>query len=486
MGKTPQFLDKRIYNDEQSYSVSSSFRGILRLSPNDKFSSEEKPEFQSVLEDLQTNYYHDAIKFENDTEEAPSIDDRFICVSDSTGYLVNFRISSYGIEFDNLGVLGKTYINNTLSLFTNENDDKPNFTLSGSKMPTIQDKSNNQNYLVKKDGNWRYEDTKVLDYFLLDKNLKITKNQLLAMNHAPTGSIHWLKMTLDEYKLLKDGIPNDTSLDFEKYAHLRDFLICDGRQYYKKDFPDLYNTLFGEKIIYQRLSDDGKIIQPNTHTNNQEETFRVPDLRHMFISSVYANGFEDYSKSELDSIHNAENETGSYCPDNSKNVLTNPEMDDHRHFLAVGTYQPNDLLQKYLNFKQKGFTGLGTSNPPKQKTPSKVQFWTLHNHPYKTFTVGSVRGMQGFNANVGTHYSALPVGDNISCNIFCAAPSKYDYYTSKTKPSIKDELACYNSKYITLGKSSNNFSSSNQSNSQKNSSTENVPNYYAMIPLIKI
>ena len=35
MAKLPKFIDKIIYTNNQSYPISSSFRGILRLSPND-------------------------------------------------------------------------------------------------------------------------------------------------------------------------------------------------------------------------------------------------------------------------------------------------------------------------------------------------------------------------------------------------------------------------------------------------------------------
>ena len=35
MANIPKFIDKIIYTNDQSYPISSSFRGILRLSPND-------------------------------------------------------------------------------------------------------------------------------------------------------------------------------------------------------------------------------------------------------------------------------------------------------------------------------------------------------------------------------------------------------------------------------------------------------------------
>ena len=95
---------------------------------------------------------------------------------------------------------------------------------------------------------------------------------------------------------------------------IRDFLLCDGREYNAIDFPELAKTLWKENIqtwkkhdniypeegdynesekepytfIYPRPREDGDI--PNKF--DSKHTFRVPDLRHMFIGSVLAHGME--------------------------------------------------------------------------------------------------------------------------------------------------------------------------------------------------
>lgn len=117
----PRFKDKVMYISpkeskhkiEQSYVISSSFKGILRLSPNNTNTTYEKNDIQlSIEDDLNQINYSDAIKFEDDAEKSfqseASFDKRMIVVSDSDGYIVNFRFSENDIEFDNLGVIGIT------------------------------------------------------------------------------------------------------------------------------------------------------------------------------------------------------------------------------------------------------------------------------------------------------------------------------------------------------------------------------------------
>ena len=115
----PRLKDKVMYISpkeskhkiEQSYVISSSFKGILRLSPNNTNTTFEKNDIQLSIEDSLTQInYSDAIKFsegvKNSTQIEATIDKRMIVVSDSDGYVVNFRFSENDIEFDNLGVIG--------------------------------------------------------------------------------------------------------------------------------------------------------------------------------------------------------------------------------------------------------------------------------------------------------------------------------------------------------------------------------------------
>ena len=104
---------------EQSYVISASFNGILRLSPNSYNTIYEvNPIELSAEQDSSISAsYSDAIVFDDSaivggaTEEQgvlktnADIRYRMIIGSDSDGYLVGFRLSDEDVEFDNLGVI---------------------------------------------------------------------------------------------------------------------------------------------------------------------------------------------------------------------------------------------------------------------------------------------------------------------------------------------------------------------------------------------
>ena len=114
----PRLKDKVMYvstddsttKSETSYVISSSFKGILRLSPNNHNTTYEKPNIQLSLSDEKNlgTTYTDAIKFDSDTETAikseADITKRMIISSDSDGYVLGFRISENNFEFDKLGL----------------------------------------------------------------------------------------------------------------------------------------------------------------------------------------------------------------------------------------------------------------------------------------------------------------------------------------------------------------------------------------------
>ena len=103
----PRFKDKVMFvpasnsrtKTDTSYVISSSFKGIVRLSPNNHNTTYERATYQlSLADDKNTGTtYSDAIKFDNEVETAinseADITKRMIIGSDSDGYLVGFRIS---------------------------------------------------------------------------------------------------------------------------------------------------------------------------------------------------------------------------------------------------------------------------------------------------------------------------------------------------------------------------------------------------------
>jgi hypothetical protein len=81
---------------------------------------------------------------------------------------------------------------------------------------------------------------------------------LLGLQTIPTGSIHWLPVTYAQYQHLM----NNTGDDPATYANktdftddngkktqydpiLRDFLLCDGREYENYKYPELAKILWG-------------------------------------------------------------------------------------------------------------------------------------------------------------------------------------------------------------------------------------------------
>ena len=150
----PRFKDKVMFISskeskhkiDQSYVISSSFKGILRLSPNNTNSTYEKNDIQlSIADDLNQINYSDAIKFSDDAENSfkseAAIDKRMIVVSDSDGYIVNFRFSEDDIEFDNLGVIGITQAKRLDILTSAADKNTPVLSINGSNMPSLGNSS---------------------------------------------------------------------------------------------------------------------------------------------------------------------------------------------------------------------------------------------------------------------------------------------------------------------------------------------------------
>lgn len=412
----PRFKDKVMYipasvsktKQESSYVISSSFKGIVRLSPNNHNTTYEKADIQLSLEDdaaLGTTY-SDAIKFDNEAIDAiksnADITRRMIIGSDSDGYLVNFRFSENNVEFDNLGVIGITEANNMTIYTTAKNDTSNILTLNGERMPYFPQTGSTSLPLYKTvntEGQledevaaheWDVRDVKITGepdnsyvvYGTIDNNNKRTFrwNQtskfikelileaLLDLQTIPTGSIHWFPVTLDQYKQLvksNGNKPNTSFINGDETKPvdplLRDFLLCDGRKYNNRDFPELAKILWKEPITRWKIASKDKTKMypffdtecnnygPKTGDNNQTVvsadsfTFRVPDLRHMFISSILLDGTSSVASGkalspQTDMSAPSGHITGSRCPDNKPSSQYGTEDDKHFHFISYGSY----------------------------------------------------------------------------------------------------------------------------------------------------
>ena len=378
----PKFKDKVMYvkssNDvEQSYTISSSFKGILRLSPNDVNSVNETKEIINLPEELyelDTNY-SDAIVFENSAsiKSNASIERIMIIASDSDSYAVDLRISDVGVEFDNLNVVGISKFNHLTLFCKDTKENKQSFKLGNSDMITcyndrayklkgginydvkkinVTKDGGDESYILsgeEKDGrrNFRYFRTK---NFIEE----LVMEALLDLQTIPTGSIHFVPITMEQYKKLTangNKKPNRYTPDTDPIV--RDFLLCDGRLYNSKDFPELAKMLWNEKVYYWNdVTYEGKTlvhkfehknkfsenINPAEEPVNPEKYFRVPDLRRMFISSILASGIEGYME-DASAIDEDYNVAGHWLPDNVPTSLDG-DFDNHFHFIAYGSYTP--------------------------------------------------------------------------------------------------------------------------------------------------
>lgn len=181
----PVFKDKVMYINpsdsaykmEQSYVISASYKGILRLSPNNYNTVYETNPIELTVKDDQsiTFSYSDAIVFDDkaivepgEETEAKKVNAdiryRMIIGSDSDGYLVNFRMSDESVEFDKLGVIGITKTKK-LTLYTDANFSNPKaFTLGNTIMPSLPNELDSSEAALKNELSNISNNTKVNTY----------------------------------------------------------------------------------------------------------------------------------------------------------------------------------------------------------------------------------------------------------------------------------------------------------------------------------
>lgn len=560
----PKFKEKVMFisssnvteDGNESYTVSSSFKGILRLSPNNQKTVDENSGIQLSIVDQGSSNYSDAITFEDNSTGGiftqASIEERFLITSDSDGYSVNVRFSDRDIEFDNLGVIGitqakKMYIfTNSTGNATSSNEEiveNDNITsdnvlmLNGANMPsrpnTKEESVSNKNtsnsantnsqvtdieawensndifVLNYKDSAWKYDTiTNIIKDVVLET--------LLDFETIPTGSVHWFPVTIDQYKSLIDKGHKCNNQDSDPL--IRDFLLCDGRRYYTADFPELARVLKGESITFHKygVCPNGESKESILYIDNEKketsikedkiseeviikQAFRVPDLRHLFITSTTEN-----------------NPTGSYTPDCGIVINKTPENNNHRHFTAYGAWSilnfkpyskwsiygwrgQSDWIdyKKYPTSNFKYPNGIGGSYQIFRKDFIKSEdkvfgVMALHNHPYRHFgTDGSTGSYIGFGERASRTLHKMHVGaEAIPCTMFLAR-------TPEDKPSLNQKYVGKSSKNVFCTKQVNSFEDIGIKSTMMNGDdhnplntelygNENTGKYYTMLPLIKI
>lgn len=561
VAELPKFKDKVMYISNNadtdfravSYTISSSFQGIVRLSPNNHTIYDEKPGLQLSIQDEKSQglSYSDAIVFDNNALSSKKsncdITRRMIIASESTGYLVNFRISNKDVEFDNLGIIGMIQTDNLVLYSTNKLYNNNTFMINGNRMPTsaktpspsIERLYTNQEmsatipigaYDERKVSVTGVGDKSSLLYSTLDGDgsriQKYKKTQLfirdavmqalLSLETIPTGSIHFVPVTIEQYKELcrAGNKPNQNYKNNKPSANtcdpiIRDFLLCDGRKYNNVDFPELAKILWKEHVTTWgtvKGSKGNTFVYPNKNISNSTEEsdkykFRVPDLRHMFIGAVPAIG-DDNLKNTYPASHRNQSlvKTGFYFPDNIPVYTQKYKPDTHRHFIAYGTYDLSlfssnssfhtNFVNNYI--KECSHEGNKSKLTIRNANNDYVGTMYLTNHPFWMggYRKGDTAGEQCFNG-FGIRPTSLPerfhVGvESIGAYFFASIPMKGELSKEYQQPAYDTSSANM------TGKSSIQILSTYQKEPSGEFPVpslhghENAPKFFAMLPLIKI
>ena len=588
----PVFRDKVMYisssdseiKTEQSYVISASFNGILRMSPNSYNTIyETNPvELSNIQDQSLSSSYSDAIVFDdsilkNTTENNKDnqtflrtnadIRSRMIIVSESDGYMVSFRMSDLDVEFDNLGVIG---ITKTSKLNIYSSNDKGGLRIGNTLMPScVNTFDSNRKSLNKilETNNYERNKTEQYDEIKIDitgqgdksyllkgiinsdglREFEYKRSQqfirdiiqeaLLSVQSVPTGSIHWVPVTYEQYSLL---VNNNSSSQFQvpnkfyKQSEIsdtvkpcdpiiRDYLLCDGRKYKTEDFPELAKILWKEQIICWDsngeiiLNDDGGQYHINGEPISSKESteypnyFRVPDLRTKFISYVDAPSVInpiDEEPSKIGEYKDKEsNQTGLYTPDNAAHNPKGRGTGEHFHFSAYGTN--NEYNITYGNLNDLYHFNSWTLDELKEKLPTEdfsPRTWYLstsggslsEKDSSGTDNHGSYGFAWGFGASPNRRRKQSS-HDVITAIALLSAPdgghevwkSEPDVgLTSKSIPIYKIPENNETSYTIMEYDSFDNYIELETGISKDAPSTryghENAPKFYAMLPLIKI
>lgn len=378
----PKYIDKSVYyvtsdEKENSYAIKSTYKGILRLSPNNGASLNEAADI--ALTDFTSRNditYKDSI---NEFLDPGSPKHQLLRISTSDGNFLDMRLNINDVELDNLyvdGILSGKPLEitpflhnnkNTVLLFGKRGDDAAATLGNNTCLPVhanrqdfSDEKSSNDPLDVINPVNFRYtldsnkDNASILTAKIVDgkrvfqyRNTselieELVQEALMSFCTVPTGSIHFVPVSIAQYKSLiavNMSLPN-TVINHNDAVNdpiVKDFLLCDGRKYYIKDFPELAKVLAGMKISYERLVTVGgkQVWRRFTHVNNytaETTWFRVPDLRHKFIRSPYLSS---------DLIDNDANDTGTWNVDNLPTIAQGKDADKHYHFIAAAEYNAN-------------------------------------------------------------------------------------------------------------------------------------------------
>ena len=425
MSKLLKYKDKIISSEQ----VGLSFRGILKISPNDLYTYNEDKNID--VKDLSNNTnYSDEIS--PSTTEGNFTDanykSSFLLCTDSDGYSVGFRLKKDAVEFDNLGIIGSAIVQGDLEIFKDK-ENNSSLVLNGCNLPQEADEEFVSDRVLKyKNDKWEYES-------IDDIITKYTEKVLKGLKTVPTGSIHWFPLTLNQYNTL------------DETSQLRkDYLLCDGKEYNSKDYEQL-----------------AKILD-----KSHEGKFNVPNLQDKFISAVLAKGSTKLNE-KLSPYDIYSCDSGKDTPDcNDPNER--PDTKQHRHFIAYGSWTQEPTSYDDTTYSPQFCSkpnGLTTKYSPTESLPSlseddSIGVLTLNNHAFSYYKSNTKSGMIGFGESSSSDVNSIPA------NILLSKPNH-------NKPQI-------NCQYV--GQSSNEIISGSEPSS--NNQKENHGKFYRMLPFIKI
>lgn len=410
--------------------INKSFKGILRLSPNDSSSYLEMENHISYNDSNE-----DYISFEDVINN--QFKKQFIKVSTSDGYLLDLRISHNALEYNNLYILGAAKVNNdsnigTLQLYAADNKSfgfGKSFIVSNYNKKALRDGEalgfNRFNPI---------DDSNIDDAFILVTGSNGTmdfananeivetfvKSALMQLSSVPTGSIHGIPVNIHQYeKLLKKSKGHNISAE-DNDPIIRDYLLCDGSYYKVKDFPELAKILYKEKICYSKnkasfdknknkqvvnyaeiTEDDAAagnifektiILDPTVDPKDENgsetvKVFRVPDYRGMFFQTVVPG---------LSTAH--KNIVGSYERDSIKSdqLMIEKSLDQHYHYIVLDS--PNNTINLNIGHQAEVTkdVGLGKYCPLNTTKPAALTRYGANvakNFNFLTYTKAEFRAM---------------------------------------------------------------------------------------------
>lgn len=417
-----------------------------------------------------TQTYSGALYLKRDTKAATSNTDIHykIATLDEDVLSVGFPKNKDVTFINNLEVIGKTETDDFVTKDLNINGVKlPNSLTAPADAP-----EKDITIIPRLENDWVGID---IDSYLKDK---IKTHFEINYKTIPTGAIHWCYMTLEEY----DKCSEDSILK-------KDFLLCDGRRYSTKEYPNLAKlaeVLKNQKVTHHIKT--SKFYYPDLRNSDvgDGEHFYVPDLRHMFISNTTDT-----------------TQIGRYLPD-CKGDDETVDHKQHRHFIAYGSYDVKPF-NSYHNEQPSAYPNThvlvtGSSNiqykdiSSEDYTPTQpvIPARQARNNPQYTFKENDEVGILPLYNNPRTGYKGGMIGFGKDDNNEKVNSVPADIFFCRNNTPVLDKnfvgkSSCDINSFVTPDTTTTETTTDTTSDyTSISKGHENYPDFYAMLPLIKI